>query len=112
MSYKLLNRYEEVTYHRMKEIADRVGSHVFAKVRIADVLPINGSGISEKDFSYALQAHFDFVVTDGDSNALFAVEFDGPIHRNVKQIAKDFIKDKIACRFDFPLLRINANYLD
>lgn len=112
MSHKILNSYEEITYHCLKEVTDRVGLHVFSKLRIADALPINRSGISEDDFSYALKAHFDFVVLNTDFKALFAVEFDGPTHRNDKQIANDVKKDKIATHFKLPLLRINANYVD
>jgi len=109
---RLLNRYEEITFHRVKEVTDRVGAHVFPKVRIADVLPINGSGISGEDFSFCLKAHFDFVVTDAGKNPLFAVEFDGPTHRDAEQTARDGTKDKVAARFGLPLLRINANYVD
>lgn len=112
MSHKLLNHYEEITYSRVKTIADKCGAHVFPKVRVADAVPLNNSGISEDEFSFALKAHFDFLITDADSHPLFVIEFDGPTHRNTEQANRDRVKDAIAERFKLPLLRINANYLN
>ena len=85
---------------------------VCPKVRVADVLPIEGSGIESAVFKYALQAHFDFVVTDAAHTPVFAVEFDGPGHRDDEdQIARDLKKNSLCARFAFPLLRINDNYV-
>lgn len=42
---------------------------------MADVLQIEGSGVSNEEYGYALKAHFDFVVADLDSTAEFLVEF-------------------------------------
>jgi very-short-patch-repair endonuclease len=85
---------------------------VCPKVRVADVLPIEGSGIDSDTFKYALQAHFDFVVTDATHTPVFAVEFDGPGHRDDDdQIARDLKKNSLCARFAFPLLRINDNYV-
>ena len=108
----LLNKYEKVTYSKLSEVSQQNGAHVFAKVRIADVLPITGSGISDSDYSFALKAHFDFVVTDRDYNPLFAVEVNGPLHRNERQKERDYRKDGLSEQFHFPLLRINSNYID
>ncbi len=38
-----------------------------------------------EEYSYALKAHFDFVVVRDDTLALFAVEFDGPQHTHQTQ---------------------------
>ena len=112
MSHKLLNSYEEVTYQRVREVAEANWAHVFIKVRLADAIPINNSGISQADFSFALKAHLDFLVTDADYNSLFAVEFDGPTHGTETQQKRDRQKDALMERFALPLLRINANYLN
>jgi hypothetical protein len=112
MSHRLLNSYEEVTYERVREVAGRNGAHVFSKVRIADAIPLNNSGVSDADFSFALKAHLDFLVTDANYSTLFAVEFDGPTHRTDTQQQRDRQKDTLMERFTLPLLRINANYLN
>ena len=108
---KLLNLHEEATDLRLRNVSDKYGARVFPKVRLADVLPIENSGISDSDYRFALQAHFDFVVANATSTPLFGVEFDGPYHRNPEQKARDDTKDALCERFDFPLLRINSNYL-
>src|SRR5438034_4064263 len=112
MTPRLLNRSEEVTYHRVKEVADQHGAHVFTKVRLADAIPLNKSGVSDADFTFALKAHLDFLVSDGEYSPLFAVEFDGPNHKADTQKQRDQQKDALTTRFDLPLLRINVNYLD
>ena len=80
MLKRLLNLPESVTDQRLREVCDDFNAKVYAKVRVADVLPIERSGIDNGHYRYALQAHFDFVVTDSADQSLFAVEFDGSGH--------------------------------
>ncbi len=108
---KLLNFHEEATHQRLQEVCEQNGSRVFAKVRLADVLPIEESGITAEDYRFALQSHFDFVVTDSSNSTLFAVEFDGPSHETEEQVRRDSVKNRLCERFRLPLLRVNANYL-
>jgi len=109
---KILNSREALTHAKLKETCERYGAAVYPKVRLADILPIENSGIENDLYRYALQAHFDFVVTNVSHDPLFAVEYDGPVHETDKQITRDNKKHKICKIFDFPLLRINARYLD
>lgn len=111
MPKKLLNGYEALVNERLRTICEDCEAHVFPKVRIADVLSIEGSGIDSERYRFALQAHFDFVVTDAELVPLFAVEFDGPSHRGQTQVERDRKKDALCEAFQFPLLRINARYL-
>jgi hypothetical protein len=108
---RLLNYSERQTYDRLKAVCDRCGASVYAKVRLADVLPIEQSGISTREYSFALKSHLDFVVTDGEHVPLFAVEFDGPSHRARRQQERDRVKDTLLERFSLPLLRVNSRYL-
>jgi hypothetical protein len=108
----IFNKYEEVTCFKLRKLTEQNGAHVFAKVRAADVCPISNSGLSDADYSFALKAHFDFVVTDRSFTPLFGVEFDGPLHRANPQKQRDRRKDTICERFGFSLLRINSKYLD
>lgn len=108
---KLINLHEEITHRRLEEVCDDCEARVFTKIRVADVLPIEKSGISDALYKYALQAHFDFVVCDLNHMPLFAVEFDGPSHASPTQKVRDNKKNSLCETFKFPLLRINSEYL-
>lgn len=108
---KILNLHEEATHLRLREVCEKHGANIFSKVRLADVLPIEGSGISDTEYKFALQSHYDFVVSNDVHTPLFAIEFDGPLHVNEKQQARDKTKNDLCEKFDLPLLRINSNYL-
>lgn len=103
---------EDATYDRLRETCRRNSSEVFAKVRLADVLPIESSGIADDLFRFALQSHFDFVIADLCHLPLFGVEFDGPSHAQEPQVFRDSKKKLLCERFQFPLLRVNAAYLN
>ena len=109
---KILNRPEEDTYQVLLPACGDWGARVYPKVRLADVLPIEGSGIPDDSFSYALKSHFDFLAVDEKNLPLFAIEFDGPLHEEATQAARDSLKDALCDRFELPLLRINSRYLE
>jgi len=109
---KILNTPERTTHELLRDACSRNSAEVFAKIRVADILPIENSGISDDLFRFALQSHFDFVVGDAQQSPLFAVEFDGPNHREAIQIERDSKKDLLCDRFDLPILRINAEYIN
>ncbi|MGL5749519.1 MAG: DUF2726 domain-containing protein [Paraclostridium sp.] len=109
---ELLNKTERDVYEDLKSICSRNDCVIFPKVRIADVLLIDYSGLNTKLYDYALRAHFDFVICNSNSLALFAVEFDGPTHNSTEQKYKDSMKDKICSYFKFPILRVSSNYND
>jgi hypothetical protein len=108
---KILNLQEEATNLRLKEVCYMYDAHAYPKIRVADVLPIEGSGISNEQFRFALQAHFDFVVCDKEQIPQFAVEFDGPSHKDDSQRRRDLAKDDLCDRFEFPILRINLRHI-
>ena len=109
---RLLNVPEETTHDRLKRTCARNQAAVHPKVRVADVLPIEKSGIADDIYGFALMAHFDFTVTDAKLCPLFVVEFDGPSHGDPTQAERDRKKDYLCERFEMPLLRINFNYID
>lgn len=112
MFKRILNTPERTTHELLRDACSRRSAEVFAKIRVADILPIENSGISDTLFRFALQSHFDFVVADKQQSPLFAVEFDGPTHREAIQIERDSKKDTLCNRFGFPMLRINAGYIN
>lgn len=112
MNLRLLNRYEEITFDALKRSCESNGAHVYPKVRVADVFPLQNSGVSDAHFNYGLRSHFDFLVTDGDYQPLFSVEFDGPLHKtNEVQRQRDAMKNELCDHFGHSLLRINSKYL-
>jgi ssDNA-binding Zn-finger/Zn-ribbon topoisomerase 1 len=111
MLKKLLNRPERITYDRLREVCARHVAEVYAKVRLADVLPIEGSGLTQELYEFALQAHYDFVVTGRDQVPLFAIEFDGPQHGHLPQAERDAKKDELSRRYWLPMLRVGAEDL-
>jgi hypothetical protein len=107
----LVNSYEAITHDRLVAACGTDDARVCPKVRVKDALPIEGSGVSHEQFTFALQSHFDFVVTDKDWNTLFAVEFDGSSHALPDGRRRDGIKNGLCERFKLPLLRVKANHL-
>lgn len=109
----LVNRAEVTTYSRLQRACSLWDANVSEKPRMADVLPIERSGTRRQLYTFALQAHFDFVVRTGPCHkALFAVEFDGEWHRSdEQQRRRDAKKDSLCEQLEFPLLRIGSAYL-
>src|SRR5687768_15815483 len=92
----LVNGHEILTDRELGRAAEQAGLCVATRGRIADVLQIDRSGLSNEQNRYALRAHFDFVVTEGEERIpQFAVEFDGPMHDDAKVAARDDMKDAI-----------------
>ncbi|QIN77503.1 DUF2726 domain-containing protein [Rubrobacter marinus] len=108
----LVNSNEAATEKELWKAATEHGARVFPKVRVADALNVQSSGLSDEEYGYALRAHFDFVVADKRSLPLFAVEFDGSHHENdSKTISRDELKRSLCDKLGLPLLRVDADYL-
>lgn len=112
MPKPLFNESEKRTNTRLKEICDEYGASIYPKIRIADVLPIENSGLNADLYQFALKSHFDFVIYNSLDLPLFAIEFDGPTHNSKTQITRDQKKDTLCKYFTFPILRINNLYLE
>jgi hypothetical protein len=109
---KLLNNAEAVTRRILTSAADNNGAEVWSKVRIADALDIDKSGLDSELFRYALMAHLDFVVVNSDHIPVFAVEFDGPHHESdVRASANDKKKNAICEKLGLPLARVKDEHI-
>ncbi len=102
---------------RVLRIADGVlgapNYRVFSKPRLADVLKPEVNELSYPEKRFSSQAHFDFVVVDGKSTIpLFALEFDGPYHKDVGQKLRDIRKNRLCSLARFPLLRVTSVHLN
>lgn len=111
----LVNRHEVAADTALREAAARCGARICPKVRVADALHISRSGLSPDEYSYALKAHFDFVVASAEAGghlSAFAVEFDGPQHSTDPDARRrDGLKGRICDQLGMPLLRVDAGYL-
>jgi len=107
---KILNPREVAAYYELQRVATEYGYGVHIKMRLADVFPVEKSGIAAELYTFALRSHFDFVVSGEAHDPLFAVEFDGPSHRD-DQRKRDAKKNELCKIFSFPLLRINTRHL-
>jgi len=100
---------ERIVDGKLAKLCDRFHVRLFAKVRVADVLPVSEERVDSLDFSYALKAHFDFVIADVNHQALLAVEFDGPSHYcDETTISRDDRKNRLCREYLLPLLRVGA----
>lgn len=108
------NENERCTGEELEKYTEGHDAEVFKKVRVADALEIEGSGISDRLYSYALKAHFDFVVTEGDDAfPKFAVEFDGLHHRTDPETReRDRKKESLCHELGLPLFRITHEHLE
>jgi hypothetical protein len=104
---RVFNRSERVVFDTAHEIAGHHRALAFLKMRVADVLPINNSGISDEHFSYALRAHFDTLVVDDHGRPKLAIEFDGGGH----DPSKDHLKNELCDYFGLPLVRVTGQHL-
>lgn len=108
----LVNPSEVATDAVLREVATKYGTRVYPKVRIADALEIAESELTDEEYSYALRAHFDFVVTSDGNDAAFVVEFDGSTHDRLPEvIRRDVLKSTICQKLGMPLLRIDEGAL-
>ncbi len=108
----LVNSYEAAADAALREVAEKHGIRVVIKPRIADTLDIDGSGISHEAYSYALKAHFDFVVVREDALPFCAVEVDGPQHAFDSQVKyRDELKNALCQKLGMPLIRMDAEFL-
>ena len=107
----LVNRYEELTHDALVPVVHRFGLSIYPKVRVADVIEPDDYGLTGQLKTYALKAHFDFVICRDRWRPIYAIEFDGPLHASAVQAARDVQKDELCRLADLPILRIHAAHL-
>jgi len=103
----VVNASERRVEEKLQGAAAENGARLYPKLRFADVVRIERSGISDEEYSFAMKSHLDFVVTDAERMPLFAVEFDGGGH----DPARDALKNRLCDHFALPLARIDHRHL-
>lgn len=107
MLKRLSNLGEQRVYDEIEGAVAEYPSHIYRKVRIADV--INIKSLKDRELrSYALQAHFDFCVCDDQHFPVFAIEYDGAGHDS----KNDIKKNEIAIHADLALFRFDERLLN
>jgi hypothetical protein len=104
---QIFNSGEARTFAIAEEVGKATGTRAFAKVRIADVLTIANSGISDDLYKYALSGHFDILVYKNDLPYL-AIEFDGSGHDG----KNDEKKESLCDLFGLPMVRVGPQHMD
>jgi very-short-patch-repair endonuclease len=107
----LLNRSEEVVFRELQSIVADNNLRAFPKPRLSDVIRKDGSFLTQREFDYYTRSHCDFVVTDANFHPLVVVEYDGPLHVDPKQQARDQIKNELCRRAGLGMLRIHDRHV-
>ena len=103
----IFNIGERRTFAIADEVSKATGTQAFAKVRIADVVTIENSGIPDDLYRYALSAHFDVLVCKKDGTPYLAIEFDGGGHGT----KNDEKKEKLCDLFGIPMVRVGPQHI-
>ena len=100
-------REPEVHTIPLRQLA-HIGFRVYPKVRLADAIgKDDGERLTSREFDYFTRAHLDFLVVEKEV-PIFAVEFDGPRHRDAEAGERDVLKNRLCKSADLPLLRITS----
>lgn len=104
---EIFNAGEARTFAIAEEVGNATGTRAFAKVRIADVITIANSGISDDLYKYALSGHFDVLVYKNELPYL-AIEFDGSGHDS----KNDEKKESLCNLFGLPMVRVSPQHIN
>jgi len=105
------NPFAEAAARAVSQCAARYGAQVHTRKRVSEVLPLQGSGISDEQFRVAIRTHFDYVIAR-ESHVLFVVEFERMLFRSDQDLPVEHrIKTSICRTLDIPLFCIDASEL-
>lgn len=96
---------EKPAYYKLKEIADKHGLLLFAKVRLWDLVePISGHP-KYKTNRYRIQAkHVDFVLCKSNLVAKYVIELDDSSHDTQKGKSRDLFVDTVLTNCGYKVL--------
>ena len=85
-------------------------AHVFAKVRLEDVVSAHAQdGMTRSSARGHIKSrHLDFLLTDAAFQPMLAVEVDGGSHRSERAAAADAMKDQILAAAGVPIVRLRV----
>jgi len=103
----LLTKHEYAFYQKLRPIADRYNLQILAKVRLADLIEVDGGLDRNTRFRYfgkISSKHIDFVIAD-DMKVLLLIELDDNSHNSEDRIARDKFVDKALAVSGYTLIR-------
>lgn len=105
----LVNQSERSAWALLQSV-DLGHSHVFAKVRLEDI--VKASAWDNRTYWAARgrirSRHVDFLLTDSEFRPILAVEVDGGSHRTSRATLVDEVKNRIFASAGVPLLRLRV----
>ena len=107
---RIINISEEIVLKELSAIVAENRLRVFPKLRLSDVIE-KDTYLDHDHFSYFTRSHFDFLITTPEAKPFMAIEYDGPFHSGVEQVARDAKKHFLCKEAGLPILRINANHV-
>ncbi len=109
----LLFRSELLVFHEINAALRNSDIHVIPQQTLQSVINVQSLSLTTKERKTAKNAVFDFIITDKETNPLFAIEFDGPWHYDCpKTHESDLRKISICDKAGLPLLRIDYKLYD
>ena len=108
----LLTKNEYWFYKTLKQIADKNGYSVIAKVRLADLIEVN-SEVERKDylkyFGKIKSKHIDFILCDGENlYPLLLIELNDNSHKKEDRADRDGFIEKIAEKTGYKILFVSG----
>lgn len=103
----LLTKHEYAFYKNLRPIVDRYNLQILAKVRLADLIEVDGGLDRNTRFRYfnkIKSKHIDFVIAD-DMKVLLLIELDDNSHNSEDRIARDKFVDKALEVSGYTLIR-------
>lgn len=106
------NPRERVADSLLKEVSEKYGNRLHAKVRLADLMGTGAPGeLDEEQLRYLQRAHLDFVLVDVNGLPILAVELDGRIHSTDPNARwRDQTKNELCDKAGIPLVRVNNDF--
>lgn len=106
------NPRERVADSLLKEVSEKYGDRLHAKVRLADLMGTGAPGeLDDEQLRYLQRAHLDFVLVDVNGMPILAVELDGRIHGTDPNARwRDETKNKLCDKASIPLVRVNNDF--
>lgn len=105
----LFSMNEKNAYKKLKPITDKLGLHLFAKVRLLDLLEPQKGNPKYKTFFYKVQAkHVDFVICTSNLVAKCIIELDDASHDEKKRQERDAFVDEILQNVGYTILHVRG----
>ncbi len=100
---------EKDAFRKIKEVTDKLGLFLFAKVRLYDLVEPKKGSDKFRTLQYKIQAkHVDFVVCDDKLVARHIIELDDASHDSSKRSERDEFVDQVLKNCGYNVIRLRA----